>query len=54
MIYDGGNNPNILQFNAANLFTGRAYGFQVLAYNFNGAGTLSSTAIFKACTAPSG
>ena len=54
VIYDGSQNPNLLEFNAANLFTGRAYGFQVQAYNFNGKGSLSSNAIYKACTAPSG
>ncbi len=54
MIYNGENNPNRLSFNVANLKTGKAYGFSVLAFNFNGAGTLSEEAIFKTCTAPSG
>lgn len=54
MIYDGEFNPNLMNFNSENLIVGRAYGFSVVAFNFNGAGTASSLAIFKACTAPSG
>lgn len=41
MIYDGQKNPNLLNFNAANLQTGKPFGFSVRAFNFNGAGLLS-------------
>jgi len=54
MIYDGEQNPNLRKFNAANLVIGNTYGFKVLAFNFNGAGSLSTEAIFKSCTPPSG
>ena len=37
-----------------NLNEGETYGFQVQAFNFNGGGTLSPEATFKACTAPTG
>ncbi len=54
IVYDGRRNPNLMSFNAANLQTGKAFGFSVLAFNFNGAGELSEEAVFKTCTAPSG
>ena len=54
MVYNGRRNPNLMSFNAANLQTGKAFGFSVLAFNFNGAGELSEEAVFKTCTAPSG
>jgi hypothetical protein len=41
MIYNGFNNPNLKEFSAENLTPGNSYGFSVLAWNFNGAGSVS-------------
>jgi len=43
-----------MSFNAVNLPIGKSFGFSVLAFNFNGAGTISEEAVFKTCTTPSG
>lgn len=52
MIYNGYNNPNIKSFLVENLTSSNAYGFSVVAWNFNGAGKVSDTSVFKSCTAP--
>lgn len=54
LVYDGSRNPNQLHFNMQSLTAGNEYGFSVVAYNFNGFGPASPTAMFKSCTAPSG
>ena len=43
MIYDGYNNPNLKTYSIGNLTTGNAYGFSVVAINFNGFGPASAT-----------
>lgn len=54
LVYDGRNNPNVLNYYVEGLETGAAYTFNLEAYNFNGAGpSRSNDATFTACTAPS-
>ena len=50
LIYDGHRNPNTLAHFAQGLEPGASYGFQVRAFNFNGAGDESDIAVFKPCT----
>lgn len=54
MIYDGYQNPNLLEYEASSLTPGELYGFSVVAFNFNGEGEHSAMIWYKACTAPSG
>ena len=53
MIYDGQRNPNTFSYFVQDLKPGASYGFQVRAFNFNGAGDESEIAVFKPCTVPS-
>lgn len=52
-IYNGYRNANTRQYTVYDLTPGVSYGYQVKAYNFNGAGEESVAAYFKPCTAPS-
>lgn len=54
VIYDGSQNPNLLEYNLVDLVAGFNYGFSVKAINFNGEGPQSPVAWYRACTAPYG
>jgi len=43
-----------IRANVLGLVTGKAYDFEVVAWNFNGVGTLSSTYSFYSCILPTG
>jgi hypothetical protein len=54
IVYDNPTNVNVQDFIVQGLTPGRAYSFEVLGVNFNGAGLVwSDPATFQACTAPS-
>lgn len=52
VIYDGSNQPNVLQYTASGLITGLSYTFTVQAVNYNGLGAESPEAEFIICVAP--
>ena len=51
-VFDGRNQPGIIQYNVTELIVGRAYRFKVRALNFNGAGDFSSESVYYSCLPP--
>ena len=54
VLYDGSNQPNVLQYTASGLITGLTYTFTVQAVNYNGLGDESAEASFIICVDPFG
>lgn len=54
VLYDGSNQPNVLQYTSTGLITGLSYTFTVQAVNYNGASSESTDVSYIICIKPQG